>query len=230
MNIGKYPVKKEIGSGATSKVYLAHDPFANRDVAIKVFQFDKHADAQEERMVHKSFVAEASLAGKLNHPHIVDIFDAVVEPDRSYLVMEYVPGTTLEAYARPDQLLPVAKVVEIVFKCIRALEYACRHGIIHRDVKPANLLLSEPGETKVTDFGASFQQKLTDTTQLSGVGSPAYMSPEQIRMESLTHQTDIYSLGVTMYRLLTGRLPFAAATQAALTYAILNIEPTRPAK
>src|SRR5437764_14326592 len=90
MNIGKYPVKKEIGSGATSKVYLAHDPFANRDVAIKVLAFDKHADAQEERMVHKSFVAEASLAGKLNHPHIVDIFDAVVEPDRSYLVMEYV--------------------------------------------------------------------------------------------------------------------------------------------
>jgi serine/threonine protein kinase len=230
MNIGKYPVKKEIGSGATSKVYLAHDPFANREVAIKVYGFDKHADAQEERMVHKSFVAEASLAGKLNHPHIVDIFDAVVEPDRSYLVMEYVPGTTLEAYAQPDQLLPVSKVVEIIFKCIRALEYACRHGIIHRDVKPANILLSEAGETKVSDFGASFQQKLTHTTQITGVGSPAYMSPEQIRGETLTHQTDIYSLGVTMYRLLTGRLPFAAATQAALTYAILNIEPTRPAK
>jgi len=230
MNVGKYPVKKEIGSGATSKVYLARDPFANRDVAIKVFGFDKHADAQEERMVHKSFVAEASLAGKLNHPHIVDIFDAVVEPDRSYLVMEYVPGTTLEAYAQPDQLLPVSKVVEIVFKCIRALEYACRHGIIHRDVKPANILLSEAGETKVSDFGASFQQKLTHTTQITGVGSPAYMSPEQIQGAALTHQTDIYSLGVTMYRLLTGRLPFAAATQAALTYAILNIEPTRPAK
>lgn len=230
MNIGKYPVLKEIGSGATSRVYLAHDPFANRDVAIKVFQFDKRADAQEERLVHKSFVAEASLAGKLNHPHIVDIFDAVVEPDRSYLVMEYVPGATLEAYAQPDQLLPVTKVVEIIFKCIRALEYAGRHGIIHRDVKPANILLSEAGETKVGDFGASFQQKLLHTTQISGVGSPAYMSPEQIRGETLTHQTDIYSLGVTMYRLLTGRLPFAAATQAALTYAILNIEPTRPAK
>jgi len=228
-HIGKYPVLRQIGSGATSKVYLARDPFANRDVAIKVFLFDKHADAQEERMVHKAFVAEASLAGKLNHPHIVDIFDAVVEPDHSYLVMEYVPGTTLEAYSVPERLLPVSKVVEIVFKCIRALEYACRHGIIHRDIKPANILLSEGGETKVSDFGASFQQKLTDTTQITGVGSPAYMSPEQIRMEPLTHQTDIYSLGVTMYKLLTGRLPFTVSTQAALTYAILNTEPQRPA-
>ncbi|MFN2644683.1 MAG: protein kinase [Burkholderiales bacterium] len=229
-HIGKYPVLREIGTGATSKVYLARDPFAERDVAIKVFLFDQHAEAQQERMKHKAFVAEASLAGKLNHPHIVDIFDAVVEPDRSYLVMEYVPGVTLEAHANVATLLPVAKVVEIIFKCIRALEYACRHGVIHRDIKPGNVLLSRKGETKVTDFGASFQHKLQETTQISGVGSPAYMSPEQVRMERLTHQTDIYSLGVTMYRLLTGRLPFAASTQPALTYAILNTEPVRPAK
>ena len=228
--IGKYPVLRQIGSGATSKVYLARDPFAGRDVAIKVFLFDKHADEQEERMMHKAFVAEASLAGKLNHPHIVDIFDAVVEPDRSYLVMEYVAGTTLEAHVDAATLLPVGKVVEIVFKCVRALEYAARHGVIHRDIKPGNILLSAAGETKVGDFGASFQQKLLDTTQISVVGSPAYMSPEQIRMEPLTHQTDIYSLGVTMYRLLTGRLPFTASTQAALTYAILNTEAQRPAK
>jgi eukaryotic-like serine/threonine-protein kinase len=229
-HIGKYPVLREIGSGATSKVYLARDPFANRDVAIKVFLFDKHADEHEERMMHKAFVAEASLAGKLNHPHIVDIFDAVVEPDRSYLVMEYVPGSTLEAHVEPAALLPVGKVVEIIFKCVRALEYACRHGVIHRDIKPGNILLSEAGETKVGDFGASFHQKVLDTTQIGAVGSPAYMSPEQIRMEPLTHQTDIYSLGVTMYRLLTGRLPFTASTQAGLTYAILNTEPQRPAK
>jgi serine/threonine protein kinase len=228
--IGKYPVTREIGSGATSKVYLARDPFADHDVAIKVFLFDKQADAQQERLLHKSFVAEAALAGKLNHPHIVDIYDAVVEPDRSYLVMEYVPGTTLEAFADVSTLLPVSKVVEIVFKCIRALEYACRHGIIHRDIKPGNILLSQSGETKVSDFGASFQQKMQETTQISGVGSPAYMSPEQIRMEPLTHQTDIYSLGVTMYRMLTGRLPFVASTQAALMYAIMNTEAVRPVK
>ena len=230
-HLGKYPLQREIGSGATSRVYLARDTFANQDVAIKVFLFDTNADPQQQRMMHKAFVAEASLAGKLNHPHIVDILDAVVEPDCSYLVMEYVPGTTLQSYSDVSTLLPLNKVVEIIFKCIRALEYAHRHGVIHRDIKPSNILLSESGETKVSDFGASFQQRPSqDTTQLSGVGSPSYMSPEQIRMEVLTQQTDIYSLGVTMYQLLTGRLPFQASTQAGLSYAILNIVPVRPIK
>jgi eukaryotic-like serine/threonine-protein kinase len=120
-------------------------------------------------------------------------------------------------------------VVEIIFKCIRALDYAFQHGVIHRDVKPGNILLSAGGETKIGDFGASFQTRLDDkTTQLKGVGSPAYMSPEQLRMETLTHQTDIYSLGVTMFRLLTGRLPYEAASHVALTYAILNTPPPKP--
>jgi len=198
-------------------------------VAIKVFLFERDADPQTERMKHKAFVAEASLAGKLNHPHIVDILDAVAEPDHSYLVMEYVAGTALDAHADVSNLLPLDKVVEIIFKCIRALEYAFQHGVIHRDIKPGNILLSAAGETKVSDFGASFQQRPgQETTQISGIGSPAYMSPEQIRMEALTHQTDIYSLGVTMYRLLTGRLPYQASTQAALAYAILNTPPQRP--
>jgi len=228
-HLGKYPVQREIGVGATSRVYLARDPFDDRDVAIKVFQFDKNADPQQQRMMFKSFVAEASLAGKLNHPHIVDILDAVASPEHSYVVMEYVPGTTLEAHSDVSTLLPLNKVVEIIFKSIRALEYAHRHGVIHRDIKPGNILLSKSGETKVSDFGASFQQRpAQETTQITGVGSPAYMSPEQIRMEALTQQTDIYSLGVTMYRLLTGRLPFRASTHAGLSYAILNTEPKRP--
>lgn len=228
-HIGKYPIMREIGSGSTSSVYLARDPFADRDVAIKVFLFDRHADAQTERMMHKAFVAEAALAGKLNHPHIVDVYDAVVEPGYSYLVMEYVPGSTLEAHSDVSTLLPLGKAVEIVFKCIRALEYASQHGVIHRDIKPGNILLSRAGETKVGDFGASFQQRLGhETTQITGVGSPAYMSPEQIQAEPLTQQTDIYSLGVVMYRLLTGRLPYQASTQASLLYAILNTPPPRP--
>jgi serine/threonine protein kinase len=228
-HIGKYPVVREIGSGATSRVYLARDTFAERDVAVKVFLFSDQVDPQTERMMHKAFLAEASLAGKLNHPHIVDIFDAVAEPDHSYLVMEYVPGATLEAHSDVNSLLPLNKVVEIIFKCIRALEYAFQHGVIHRDIKPGNIMLSEAGETKVGDFGASFQQRHgSETTQISGIGSPAYMSPEQIRMETLNHQTDIYSLGVVMYRLLTGRLPFDASSQAGLTYAILNTQPARP--
>ncbi|HWA37798.1 MAG TPA: protein kinase [Burkholderiales bacterium] len=227
-HIGKYPVVREIGSGATSRVYLARDPFAGRDVAIKVFLFNTELDAPTQRMMHKAFLAEASLAGKLNHPHIVDIYDAVAEPDHSYVVMEYVPGRTLEAHSSVTNLLPMNKVVEIVFKCIRALEYAFQHGVIHRDIKPGNILLSEKGETKVGDFGASFVQKGSESTQMTGIGSPAYMSPEQVRMETLNQQTDIYSLGVVMYRLLTGRLPFEASTQAALTYAILNTIPAAP--
>jgi serine/threonine protein kinase len=227
--IGKYPVLREIGRGATSRVYLARDPFAERDVAIKVLEFQQGADPEAERIMHKAFVAEASLAGKLNHPHIVDIYDAVVEPDRSYLVMEYVPGRTLDEYAAAGKLLPLPKVVEVIFKCIRALEYAANHGIIHRDIKPGNIILSEKGEVKVGDFGASFQQRLADqTTQIRGVGSPAYMSPEQLRMEELNQQTDIYSLGVTMFRLLTGRLPYEAGSHAALIYAILNTPEPAP--
>jgi len=227
--IGKYPIVREIGHGATSSVYLARDPFADRDVAIKVLDFAQGADPEAERLMHKAFVAEASLAGKLNHPHIVDIYDAVVEPRRSYLVMEYVPGETLEAHSLPNTLLPMGKVVEIIFKCIRALEYAHQRGIIHRDIKPGNLLLSKSGETKLGDFGASFQQRLEDhTTQIKGIGSPAYMSPEQLRLEPLDQQTDIYSLGVTMFRLLTGRLPYEAGSHVALTYAILNTPPPRP--
>ena len=228
-HLGKYPIVREIGSGATSRVYLARDPFADRDVAIKVFLFDENLNPQTERMMHKAFLAEAGLAGKLSHPHIVEILDAVVEPEHSYLVMEYVPGTTLEAHSDVTNLLPLNKVVEIVFKCIRALEYAFQHGVIHRDIKPGNILLSESGDAKVSDFGASFQQRHEqETTQITGVGSPAYMSPEQIRMEDVTHQTDIYSLGVVMYRMLTGRLPYEASTQAALTYVILNSAPARP--
>jgi len=229
-HLGKYPISREIGSGATSRVYLARDTFAERDVAIKVFLFDEHINPQTERMMHKAFLAEAALVGKLRHPHIVEILDAVAELEHSYVVMEYVSGTTLEAHSDVTNLLPLSKVIEIIFKCIRALEYAFQHGVIHRDIKPGNILISQNGDIKVSDFGASFQQRLgQETTQITGVGSPAYMSPEQIRMEDVTHQTDIYSLGIVMYRLLTGRLPHEANTQASLTYAILNVTPARPA-
>jgi eukaryotic-like serine/threonine-protein kinase len=229
--IGKYPIKQEIGRGATSRVYLGRDPFADRDVAIKVFFFEESVSEQTAKLLRKGFLAEAALAGRLNHPHIVEIFDAVSEPEYSYIVMEYVRGTTLETYSEIDSLLPLSKVVEVIFKCIRALDYAFQMGVIHRDIKPGNLLYSPEGEIKVSDFGASFQEQLAqDTTQLTGIGSPAYMSPEQIRLEDITHHTDIYSLGVVMYKLLTGRLPFNASNQLSLTYEILNVKPPPPSQ
>ena len=229
--IGKYPITQEIGRGATSRVYLGRDPFADRDVAIKVFFFEESVSEQTAKLLRKGFLAEAALAGRLNHPHIVAIYDAVSEPEYSYIVMEYVKGTTLETYTEIDNLLPLSKVVEVIFKCIRALDYAFQMGVIHRDIKPGNILYSPEGEIKVSDFGASFQEALAqDTTQLTGIGSPAYMSPEQIRLEEVTHQTDIYSLGVVMYKMLTGRLPFNASNQLSLTYEILNVAPPVPSQ
>jgi serine/threonine protein kinase len=229
--IGKYPITQEIGRGATSRVYLGRDPFADRDVAIKVFFFEESVSEQTAKLLRKGFLAEAALAGRLNHPHIVAIYDAVSEPEYSYIVMEYVKGTTLETYTEIDSLLPLSKVVEVIFKCIRALDFAFQMGVIHRDIKPGNILYSPDGDIKVSDFGASFQEALAqDTTQLTGIGSPAYMSPEQIRLEEVTHRTDIYSLGVVMYKLLTGRLPFNASNQLSLTYEILNVVPPPPSQ
>src|SRR5689334_15926849 len=145
--IGKYPVVRKLGEGASSQVYLCHDPFGNRDVAIKVVFPEAFDDPEHGRLYRKLFLTEASLAGKLQHPHICQIFDAVAEESLNYIVMEYVDGGTLERFCRADGLLPVDRVVEIAFKCSRALEFAHKAGITHRDIKPANILLT--GETDV---------------------------------------------------------------------------------
>lgn len=224
--IGKYEVIKELGRGATSAVYQAYDPFQNRQVAIKMVFPEALGDQEHGRRYRKLFLTEASLAGKLAHPHIVAIYDAVADESGSYLVMEYVDGTTLERYTRHDQLLPVERIVEIAYKCARALDYASRQGVIHRDIKPANILLAGDSDIKISDFGAALTVA-AETTQVTGVGSPAYMSPEQVKEQPLTHQTDIFSLGVVMYQLLTGRLPFQAANNYSMIYQIINVEPPR---
>jgi serine/threonine protein kinase len=141
--------------------------------------------------------------------------------------MEYVDGPTLEHFCHVTNLLPVDRIVEIAFKCSLALEFAHRHGIIHRDIKPANILVGAQGDIKISDFGVALHSG-GDHTHLQGVGSPAYMSPEQVQDKDLSHQTDIYSLGVVLYQLLTGKLPFVAANKASLLYQILNIEPSPP--
>jgi len=225
--IGKYPVSREIGHGATSRVFLGRDPFAKRDVAIKLVSNEFGAGTDLRRRFRKVFMNEASLVGKLIHPHIMAIYDADVADDYSYIVMEYVDGPTLEQYSTVANLLPVERVVEIVFKCSLALEFAHRRGVIHRDIKPANILISAQSDIKISDFGVALQAE-AEHTHLQGVGSPSYMSPEQVQDKELSHQTDIYSLGVVMYQLLTGKLPFIAATKASLLYQIINIEPVPP--
>jgi serine/threonine protein kinase len=225
--IGKYQILKELGKGATSAVYLGMDPFANRKVAVKLVQREVLGDKEHGRRFRKLFLTEASLAGKLSHPHIAAIFDAVADEEGSYIVMEYVEGGTLELHTKHDSLLPVNKIVEIIFKCSKALDYAHRHGVIHRDIKPANILLAKDTDIKISDFGAALTTA-AETTQVSGIGSPAYMSPEQVQEHQLTHQTDIFSLGVVMYQLLTGSLPFKATNNYSMVFQIINVDPPPP--
>jgi tRNA A-37 threonylcarbamoyl transferase component Bud32 len=225
--IGKYPVLRKLGEGATSEVYLCNDPFNARDVAVKVAFTESFQDPERGRLYKKLFLTEASLAGKLQHPHICEIYDAVAEEKLHYIVMEYVAGGTLEKFCRADGLLPVDRTVEIAFKCTRALEFAHTRGVTHRDIKPANILYTGDTDVKITDFGAALIAS-GDTTQVSAVGSPAYMSPEQIREQTLDHRTDIYSMGVVMYHLLTGRLPFQAVNNFSLVYQITNVDPEAP--
>jgi len=225
--IGKYEVIRELGKGATSAVYQAYDPFQNRQVAIKVVFPEALGDREHGKRYRKLFITEASLAGKLSHPHIVGIYDAVADDEASYIVMEYVDGTTLEQYARHDTLLPVQRIVEITYKCARALEYASNQGVIHRDIKPANILIAGGSDIKISDFGAALTQS-ADTTQVSGIGSPAYMSPEQVKEQHLTHQTDMFSLGVVMYQMLTGQSPFRGANNYNIIYQIINVDPPPP--
>jgi serine/threonine protein kinase len=225
--IGKYPVVRKLGEGATSEVYLCHDPFNLRDVAIKMAIPETFQDPSRGKVYRKLFLTEAKLAGKLQHPHICQIYDAVAEEKLHYLVMEYVDGGTLEKFLSPETLLPVERTVEIAFKCTRALEFAHRLGVTHRDIKPANILHTGETDVKITDFGAALIAS-GETTQVAGVGSPAYMSPEQVKDQSLDHRTDIYSVGVVMYQMLTGRLPFQAPNSFTLIYQIANMEPPVP--
>jgi serine/threonine protein kinase len=216
--IGKYQIRRELGRGAASVVYLAYDEFYNADLAVKVYA------TRDNGEVSSQFVSEAALAGKLVHPHIVTILDAVVEDDCRYVAMEFVPGGNLHRYTVAQRLLPVADVIQIGFKCCGALDYAFRAGVIHRDMKPANILVSEGTDVKVADFGAAFVHGEA-TTQRTRMGSPSYIAPEQIRDEPLTHQSDMFSLGVVLYELLSGRRPFRGDTPIETMQQVLGAAP-----
>ncbi len=226
-HIGKYRVQRELGRGATGAVYLAEDSFNSRSVAIKVMFPEVLKDAQDGAMYRSMFLNEASLAGKMMHPHIVAIYDAVVDEDMSYIVMEYVEGGTLEKYCKPEHLLDPQVVAEIVFKCVRALAFANTQGLIHRDVKPGNILHKSGSDIKLADFGAALN-RVSDKTQVAAVGSPLYMAPEIITGAKATVQSDIYALGMVMYMLLAGRAPFEASNPASLAYQIVNHDPDPP--
>jgi serine/threonine protein kinase len=229
-SIGKYQIISELGKGATGKVYLADDPFGKRKVAIKIAYPDALNSAEDSAFYRSMFLNEASLAGKLNHPHIVQIFDAVVEEKSSYIVMEYVDGGTLEKFCAADALLETREVAEIIFKCVRALAFAQTLGLTHRDLKPGNILHKGGTEIKIADFGAAIN-RISDRTMITNVGSPAYMAPELVTgAAQASHLTDIYALGVVMYYMLAGKLPFSGANTMSVIYQIVNTDPERPGK
>ncbi len=224
--IGKYDIISELGRGATAVVYLGEDQFNERKVAIKVALQTEDMAPDEARRFEKLFLNEAAMVGKLSHPNIVGVYDAVVEGDMHYIVMEYVGGGSLKKFCTETNLLPVRQAVLIIFKACRALDYAFQNGVIHRDIKSANILISDRDDIKISDFGTA-QIAHSTHTQIDGfVGSPAYMAPEQIAEEPPSVQTDIYSLGVTMYELLAGRLPFQAANSVSMINKIMNEAPT----
>ena len=231
--LGKYEIKRVLGKGATGTVYLASDPFALREVALKVMEA-LPSDPEEARRMLRFFQNEAALAGKLRHPHIVSILDAGVEevtdgePLR-YLVMEVVYGSSLMQYCDPKALLDPAQVIEIAYKCCKALEFANSVGVVHRDIKPANILVRGDLDIKVSDFGAA-QLARSDVTQVTGVGSPAYMSPEQVMGGEIDWRSDMFSLGGVLYHLLTGRRPFGGASSFALIESILKSSPPPPSQ
>ena len=224
--IGKYVIINEVGQGSTGRVFLSHDPYYGRDVAIKLYNIESEEDEQKARVTRKMFFNEAQMMGRLQHPNILPIYDAGEENGSYYVVTEHVHGArTLNAYCRPDNLLRIDDVVEILFKCAKGLHYAHGRGVIHRDIKPSNIMLTLDNDVRIIDFGIALI-KDSDVSRIEGIaGSPSYMSPEQVQSAEITHKSDIYSLGAVMYELLTGYRPFRANSLSKLLHQIVYATP-----
>ncbi len=228
--IGKYELIRPIGDGNMGTVYLARDPFSLQDVAIKIATPKPADDDRIARRRRKLFYIEAKAAGMLRHPSIVATIDAGIEDDRRYIVMEYVQGaSTLDRFCRPDNLLPIEHVVGIMLKCALAFGFAHNKGVVHRDIKPKNIMLTQDNEVKICDFGLALitSTDINDTQVMGRLGSPRYMSPEQVSEEMVTNQSDIFSLGVVTYELLSGVSPFKADNISAIAKRITR-EPHKP--
>jgi serine/threonine-protein kinase len=221
--LGRYQLLEPIGRGATGYVYLARDPVINRIVALKVIDLSLDYDGVELESLSQSFLREASIAGGLNHPNIVTIFDVGQAEGLAYIAMEYLKGQHLSDFATPDRLLPVNKVLDLLGRAATALDYAHAHNVVHRDIKPANIMYDSVSDSlKITDFGIA---KLIDANRTrTGIvlGTPAFMSPEQLEGKNVNGHTDLFALGVSLYQLLTGHLPFRGASMTKLMFVIAN--------
>jgi len=224
--LGKYEIIEVAGKGAQGVVLRGHDPFVERDVAIKLCRLDGLPE-ETQRSLRKFFFNEARAAGHLDHPNILRVYDAGETDGQPYIVMEYVGGAdTLRNYIRPDRLLPPEDAVAYVRQCAEALDYAHRRGVTHRDVKPANIMLTHEGQVKLVDFGIAYRSEAEKTQIAGGFGSPRYMSPEQARGDDVGPQSDLFSLGNVLYQLLCGHSPFEAKNVPGIIYQIVNRDPT----
>jgi len=221
--LGRYQVEKALGKGAMGVVYLGRDPKINRVVAIKTMALAQNFEDDEIDEVKERFFREAETAGRLNHPNIVTIFDAGEEHDLAYIAMEFLKGQDLTKYTKADRLLPVDKVLKIVILAAEALDYAHAENVVHRDIKPANIMYEADSESvKLTDFGIA---RITDSSRTKTgmvLGTPSYMSPEQLSGRKVDGRSDLFSLGVMLFQLCTGQLPFKADSMASLMYKIAN--------
>jgi len=222
--LGKYELRGELGRGTDGVVHRGHDPFVDRDVAIKLFHPPPPAWEEQRPKDHQgAFFAEARAAGKLQHPYVVMLYDAGVADGRNFLVMEYVEGETLKKYCEHSAArLPPQRIAKIMLKCCLALEYTHGRGVLHRDIKPGNIMLKRDGAPKLMDFSIAALRHRLESTQKVIVGSPRYMSPEQVRGKKLEPSSDLYSLGMVMYHLLAGETPFQPRTTAELFDQIKN--------
>jgi serine/threonine-protein kinase len=220
--LGRYEVIKELGKGAMGVVYLGKDPKINREVAIKTLRFADEFEPSDMQAMKERFFREAESAGRLVHPNIVTIYDAGDDGDISYIAMELLSGNDLKDYTTKDKLLPVNETLETIAKVAEALDYAHQQSVVHRDIKPANIMRLKDGTIKVTDFGIARITSQSKTATGTVMGTPSYMSPEQLAGHKVDGRADLFSLGVTMYELLTGEKPFTGESVATLMYRIAN--------
>jgi CHASE2 domain-containing sensor protein/tRNA A-37 threonylcarbamoyl transferase component Bud32 len=221
--LGRYQIEKELGKGAMGVVYLGRDPKINRVVAIKTMALSQEFAEDELAEVKARFFREAETAGRLNHQHIVTMYDAGEEHDLAYIAMEFLKGRDLVPFTKPDQLLPLPTVISIVARVAEALAYAHAHNVVHRDVKPANVMYEpDTDQVKVTDFGIA---RITDSSRTKTgmvLGTPSYMSPEQLSGKKIDGRSDLFSLGVMLYQMVCGQLPFTGDSMAQLMFKIAN--------
>ncbi len=225
--LGRYVIERRIGRGAMGAVYLAKDPRINRALAVKAIPIAKEFEDEELKEARLRFYREAESAGRLTHPNIITVFDAGEDKGLAYIAMEYVPGISLRSFTDPKKLLAPKRALELAAATADGLDYAHNQGVVHRDIKPANLLYNpKDGSIKISDFGVAQMTDNNKTKTGIVLGTPMYMSPEQLGAENLTGLSDLFSLGVTLYELLVGEVPFKASNIAVLMTKITTENPT----